>query len=134
MKNLFLIYLLSIIITTEVFSQVNWDGTILSGTNPSAIGTNTKAVGNSPFAAGYGSEATANYTTALGFFSFATDPFSTAIGNAVKATGENSIIIGSGGPYYEGLFLENNMSYSFMVGFNSTKSTFFVSDSRFTTG
>ena len=134
MKKHLLIFVLSIFIMAEVYSQVNYSGTTLSGTNPSAIGTSTKASGNSPFAAGFFSEATANYTTAFGFYSFATQSGSVAIGNTVKATAQNSFIIGSGGPYYEGLFLENNMTHSFMVGFRSTKPTFYVSDSRFTTG
>lgn len=134
MKKDLLIFILPIFIMAEAYCQVNYSGTTVSGTNASAIGTSTKAIGNSPFASGFYSEATANYTTALGFYSFATQSGSVSIGNTVKANAQNSFIIGSGGPYYEGLFLENNMTHSFMVGFRSTKPTFFVSDSRFTTG
>ena len=114
--------------------QVNYGGTIISGINPSAIGTNSVAEGHSAFAAGFASQATASYTTSLGFYSFATYTGAISIGKMVKANGQNSIIIGSGGPWNEGIFLENNMPRSLMIGFESTHPTLFVGESPNTSG
>jgi len=46
-----------------------------------------------------------------------------AIGNLVKSSGYNSMTLGMG---YGGVYLENNISNSLMVGFNSTQPTLFV--------
>lgn len=69
------------IIGSETIGQINYSGTTLSGINPSAIGTNTKAEGHSTFAAGFASQAIASYTIAFGFYSFATYTGAISIGS-----------------------------------------------------
>jgi len=135
MKKTYLI-LLSIIFGTSVFAQncTNCEGTTTSGDNASAIGTSTKAEGEATFASGYFSEATYSGATAIGFHARSTAASSIALGIRVKASAAYSMVIGKGGPWNENIFLENNMTSSLMIGFGSTKPTFYVSTSPNTTG
>ncbi|MFK5855794.1 MAG: hypothetical protein QM503_06660 [Bacteroidota bacterium] len=134
MKNFISSILLVIIIPMGTYGQVHYSGTSFSGTDPSAIGTYTKANGNATFAAGYGSEAGNNNATAIGMYSFATGNSSMSFGTRVKSSGQYSIVIGKGGPWNESIFLENTMPRSLMIGFQSTRPTLFISESPLTTG
>jgi len=142
MKNLLIIGLISL--SANLFSQcVNCDSVVNTGINSSAIGTNTVSTGHSAFASGFRSEASGFYSTAMGYHSLSSGMYSialgnyvssngamsTAIGNMVTATYEGSIIIGSGGEWFSGHYLENNHPRTLMVGFSSVYPTFFVSDS-----
>lgn len=129
MKKLNLI-LISILFASGMFAQdcTSCYETITSGQNSSAIGKYTKAEGLTAFASGFGSEATAGYATALGFYSFATAPKAVAIGSTVKSNSSRSMVIGSGS-YSLDKYLENNNPRSLMIGFYSTRPTFFVSES-----
>jgi hypothetical protein len=117
------IFILSVL--TEVKSQVNYNNTVVTGTFASAIGSETKATGNYSFAAGAGSEATATFTTAMGFYAFANYSNAIAIGSAVKSNVYKSIVMGSGS-FDHGMYLENNVMESLMVGFNSKFPTLLV--------
>ena len=119
-----------VFLSIEIFGQscTECGGTTNTGSNSSAIGTNTISSGNSSFASGFGSEATYNYTTALGFFAKATYTKSIALGSAVKASMDRSVVIGSGS-YNNGIYLENLIPRSLMVGFNSQLPTLFISES-----
>ena len=129
MKKLLLFAVSYIFIYGIITAQcTSCDGTINTGSNSSAIGFETVSTGNSSFASGFRSEATANYTTAMGFYSFATYSGAFALGSTVKSTAHNAVIIGSGGPWNENIYLENNIPRSFMVGFSSHYPTLFVGE------
>lgn len=95
-----------------------------SGNYASVIGMSTTATSDGAFAGGFNSHAT-------GFFSY-------AFGNQVTAFGANSLAIGrfletgTSEAFVLGIGngvdnkLMNNVSHSLMIGFNSTKPTFFV--------
>ncbi len=129
MKNTIFTILFSIAFG-HIYSQcVQCSGSSSSGTNASAIGTNTIASGHSSFASGFGTQATYQYTTAIGFYSFATQTAAVSIGSMVKATFDRAIVIGSGADYSTGKYLINPRPRSLMIGFNSINPTIFVSES-----
>lgn len=127
-----------------------------SGTNSFAVGFQNNAIGNYSFSAGYKSNALGDYSMAFGktavsngIQSFAFGLSSEASGNAsmaigsytltnnsallsiafgskVSALAERNIVLGYG--LYDDP-IENNISNSMMIGFNSNRSTFFVSPS-----
>lgn len=130
MKKLSLFITLVLFIISGTYSQcTDCSGTSVSGINPSAIGTNTVAQGHSAFASGFGSQATAFYTTAIGFYSFANYTKAISIGSMVKSNTYKGVVIGSGGEYTSGKYLENSIGNSMMIGFNSQYPTLFVSES-----
>ncbi len=102
-------------------------GTTNTGSNSSAIGTNTISTKNSSFASGFGSEAKADFATAIGFYAKATDAKCIALGSAVKASMDKSVVIGSG-EWNANIYLENSIPRSLMVGFSSHYPTLFVGE------
>jgi len=129
LRSLFFSSLLTLIVINQITAQcIDCGNTTNTGTNSSAIGTQTISTGNSSFASGFGAQATNNYTTSLGFYSFATNAKSVAIGSAVKANSEKSVVIGAG-DWNANIYLENNHPRSLMIGFKSKFPTLFVSES-----
>ena len=120
--------------------------------NGSAIGLNTTATGNNSFASGKSTIANETNSLAFGFNSYATGSNSMAIGyrctsdhlrsysfgayahstaanamsigNFITSNAEYAMVIGKGNN--PNLFLVNNYDNSLMIGFNSSKPTFFV--------
>ncbi|HZK08296.1 MAG TPA: T9SS type A sorting domain-containing protein [Bacteroidales bacterium] len=128
---------------------VQCEGGIASGTNASIIGTNNIASGNSSFAGGKDSEATGRESFAFGKNAkvIGSSPFAIAIGHDVTAFGGSSIVLGrnlmtttSGAMIIGTGFndsinsLKNEVPYSLMIGFNSSKPTFFVGESSGSSG
>ncbi|MEZ5199226.1 MAG: hypothetical protein R2764_23425 [Bacteroidales bacterium] len=111
------------------------------GTLASEIGQNTTASGSYSFAGGinssaielasfaFGASALANdvYAVSLGAMTTADNSNSFALGSFCKASGTSSFVLGNG-PNSASI-LTNSIGYSLMVGFNSDKSTLFVSPS-----
>lgn len=139
-----------------LYSQVQWDSTVNTGTSSSALGYLTESTGNYSFSAGWLSKAHGNSSVSLGYNSKAEGHYSLslgqsnhaahqsyAIGQSAKAYGEqsiaigrfvetsvtglNSIIIGSSFSTKE---MINNIPGSLMIGFNSTIPTVFVGPSE----
>jgi hypothetical protein len=162
-RNFKCILLCCILITgfyTGAVAQVNWEGTVTTGTYSSAIGYYTQATNNYSFAAGQLSKANGISSIALGYNSTAFGNYSVAIGQSNYAalqsyaigqnaiangqqslaigrfvetgiTGMNSIILGSS---VSGQVMRNNIPASLMIGFNSTIPTVFVGPSSSYTG
>jgi hypothetical protein len=137
MKKIFLSIIITVL-TLSIYSQcVNCSGSGNTGYLSSIFGENCIAQNTASFAAGKESSAKANYATAFGFQSQAWGQRSVAIGYKAKAlnissialgsyvtsSNDNAIVIGSGLPVGE---LNNNIFNSLMIGFNSTKPTFYV--------
>ena len=127
-------------ITIPGISQncVQCNSTSATGETASAIGINTTAQERASFAGGLDSEAIGKYSLAFGDSAKAWSRNSIALGKQVSVfgaysfgVGENvqttttsSMVIGSGYDDYNPLVNENNKTL--MIGFNSSKSTFFV--------
>lgn len=140
----------------NLYSQVLWNNTINTGTYSSAIGDQSESTGNFSFSAGllsksYGissislgnnSIADGHYSVSLGQSCFSGSQ-SYSIGQNAKAKGQqsfaigryvetataslNSFIIGSGSSAF---IMQNNISNSLMIGFNSSVPTFFIGPSE----
>ncbi len=97
------------------------------GTYSSVMGMSNTATANSDgaFVGGYGSLANGVMTFAFGNYAKAEGTNALAIGRYVSATAASSMIIGTGGGDASHP-LVNNEQNSLMIGFNSTKPTFFV--------
>lgn len=154
MKNMNIIFSISIVLIMCVANSaaaqcVQCEGGIASGTNASIIGTNNIASGNSSFAGGKDSEATGRESFAFGKNAkvIGSSPFAIAIGHDVTAFGGSSIVLGrnlmtttSGAMIIGTGFndsinsLKNEVPYSLMIGFNSSKPTFFVGESSGSSG
>ncbi|NCA84659.1 MAG: T9SS type A sorting domain-containing protein [Clostridia bacterium] len=121
---------------------VQCEGGDNSGTNASIIGTNNIASGNSSFAGGEDSEAQGKQSFAFGENALTMSAYSVAMGQEVTAFGGASIVLGRnlmtttsaamiiGTGFDDTHNLINDKHSSLMVGFNSTKPTFFVSESN----
>ena len=92
MKKIFT--LLAITIAFTVNAQVQHSGTTNSGSNASAIGFASKALGNRAFASGRDAEANGEYSQALGYKVKANGISSVALNNLSLATGQNSLATG----------------------------------------
>lgn len=139
-----------------LYSQVQWDSTINTGTSSSAIGYLTESTGNYGFSAGWLSKAYGISSISLGYNSIAEGHYSLSLGQSsfsgsqsysigqnAKAKGQqsfaigrfvetataslNSFIIGSGSSQF---IMQNNISNSLMIGFNSSVPTFFIGPSE----
>ena len=86
-------------------------------------------VGNYSATIGAGCESRGHYSFSLGYVAKSYQPNAIAMGKYVKAQAPNSVVIGSGVNGDESRLLTNNVSNSFMVGFNSCYPTLFVSAS-----
>lgn len=124
---------LLLVMAAPIYAQncINCSGTTNTGTNASAIGTNTAATGHSSFASGYNSSASGNYCTSIGYGVNTTGMYSTAIGKDVQASnsgfafgrevttsGLNAMAIGIG--YNSSDKLSNTISKSLMLGIFSS--------------
>lgn len=150
-----LVSLILLSFNVDLYSQVQWNNTIITGTYSSAIGSQTESTGNYSFSAGlltkaYGissislgnkSVADGHYSMSLGESCFSGSQ-SYSIGQNAKAKGQqsfaigrfvetatsslNSFIIGTGSSQF---IMQNNISNSLMIGFNSSVPTFFIGPS-----
>lgn len=100
-----------------------------SGNFSSALGHSNTSSGYASFTAGANSSAIGATSISLGLFNINTAEayYSTTIGSYCKAMANEAIVIGHGAN--ENNYLTNRHSYSLMMGFNSYKSTFFISTS-----
>ncbi|NVK63224.1 MAG: hypothetical protein HWE22_01505 [Flavobacteriales bacterium] len=110
----------------------------VSGSYSVGLGYNANVGGTYSFGFGRDTDVTGSYSIGLGYNSDATASFSTSIGTRTKATGSNTLAIGTdakatvtkafaiGVGYNTTYPLENNISNSLMVGFNSNLPTLFV--------
>ncbi|MEI6577335.1 MAG: hypothetical protein WCO63_14250 [Bacteroidota bacterium] len=112
--------------TAKAQSCLNCSNAINSGLNSNALGTNAVASAELSIAFGQNARASNYRAIALGTSAYASGMSSLAIGNLVKSSAYNSISIGMGS---SNGYLENSISNSLMVGFNSTLPTFFVGPS-----
>ena len=120
--------ILFFLVLQQGFGQcVQCDGTTTSGLFPSASGRYTKATGNYSFAGGIYSEANGSASIAFGNRSYANGANSVVLGMFLKSNSSPAIVLGAG--FDENNRLENAVSYSMMIGFGSTKPTFFVGPS-----
>ncbi|MGK0422084.1 MAG: hypothetical protein ACJAT9_001765 [Polaribacter sp.] len=92
MKKIFT--LLALIVAFTINAQVQHSGTTNSGSNASAIGLASKALGNRAFASGRDAEANGEYSQALGYKVKANGVASVALNNLSEATGQNSLATG----------------------------------------
>ena len=92
MKKIFT--LLAVTIACSINAQVQHSGTTNSGSNASAIGLASKALGNRAFASGRDAEANGEYSQALGYKVKANGVASVALNNLSEATGQNSLATG----------------------------------------
>ena len=121
-------FLLLMFVMQQGFGQcVQCDGTTTSGLFPSAIGRYTKATGNYSFAGGIYSEANGSASIAFGNRTYANGANSVVLGMFLKSNSSPTIVLGAG--FDENNRLENTLPYSMMIGFGSTKPTFFVGPS-----
>ncbi|MDO9511681.1 MAG: T9SS type A sorting domain-containing protein [Bacteroidales bacterium] len=115
------------------------NGNTVTGINSTAIGSNSSALKHTSFAVGYNAEANGIRSVALGSNTYAADysyafgqdakalaSTSFAFGRFVEATASGAFAIGFSDANYK---LINGKINSLMIGFNSTKPTFFVGDS-----
>ena len=129
--------LLLVLSMQQGFTQeecVQCNGTTTSGTYPSAIGSFTSATGDYSFSGGLYSSAAGGISFAFGNRAMVEGTSSVALGQFVRATSLTSMTIGAGFDINNPLI--NNNLFSMMIGFGSTKPTFFVgtSPSSVTTG
>jgi|GEM_PF-1590164 len=117
--------IIMLLILQQAFGQcVNCPGSTIIGPSASALGEQAYANGNSAFAAGFQARAEQNGSIALGLYAKSTYSSAMAFGVNVTAANSNSMVIGNG--FSQGTPLINNMPNSLMIGFGSTKPTFFV--------
>ena len=153
-SRLLIICILTFSMSEFGYSQVQFSGTVNSGTAASAINFETQATGNYSLATGYQSIASGLSSTAIGYktnaagtrsFSLGENCYSSdqgysfgqgakanvsqslAIGRFVETNASGSIVLGSS---ISGYSLINNKTNSLMIGFNSTIPTLFVSESE----
>jgi len=153
-SKLMIICILTLGLSALGYSQVQFSGTVNSGTAASAINFETQATGNFSLATGYQSIASGLSSTAIGYkanaagtrsFSLGENCFSTdqgysfgqgakanvgqslAIGRFVETNASGSIVLGSS---ISSSPLINGINNCLMVGFNSTVPTLFVSESE----
>ena len=98
-----------------------------SGSYASVIGMSTTATQEMAFAGGFNSHADGAFAFAFGNQVTAAGGYSLAIGKYLKTTISGAMVLG-GGPSYDNP-LTNSESYSLMIGFNSSRPTFFVGSS-----
>jgi hypothetical protein len=127
-KNIIIISALALFFSFEAIqAQVHYQNTQTNSTNSSAIGYGTIASGEKSFASGLTSTASGVGSTSLGIDNLATGHYSITLGSNLKAGNGHAIVIGSG--YANSFRLENNRTYSLMVGFLSQYPTLFVGTS-----
>lgn len=80
--------------STEASAQIQWNGTVNSGTFASAIGESTNATGSYSFSSGRITTASGYTSTAIGYNSVASGSYTTGIGVNNVVRGSRSIAIG----------------------------------------
>jgi hypothetical protein len=140
MKNS-LLTIISFLFALTVSAQVNFNNNTVSAENySSAIGVENTSTGLSSFASGKFNTADGMYSVAIGYgnssngassflggvYNEASGTGSLGLGLYLRATQFKSFIIGTGYNYENPMF--NNVSNSLMIGFGSTKPTFFVAE------
>ena len=125
-KLLFTFIALSFIFNA-LHSQVHFVNTTTNDTTSSAIGYQTTATGAMSFASGSMSTASGVCATTMGINNIAAGNYSFTLGSDLKANQNHAIVIGSG--YANSIKLENDNTYSLMVGFLSHYPTLFVGTS-----
>lgn len=110
-------------ITTIGFNAGQSTGTINSGST--SIGANVNAtaldVGSNSTAVGNGSRSPGTQSLAAGYAVDALGNYSIAIGSQIDASGTGSIIVGSATGPLGTLVQDNNIDYSFLVTFGSSR-------------
>ena len=121
--------ILFFLVIQQGFGQqcVQCNGTTTSGTYPSAIGGSTTATGNYSLAGGLLSSAKGDASFAFGNRVEVDGTSSVGIGQFVRTNGLTSAIIGAG--FDINYPLINTNEFSLVIGFKSTKPTFFVGKS-----
>ncbi len=101
-----------------------------SGDYSVAMGKNSKTFSDYSFAMGNEAIAKGSGAVALGFVVEANATKSFAAGQFIKSNANNTITLGRGTTSQTGLvYLENNLSNTLMVGFNSNIPSFFIGSS-----
>jgi len=95
-----------------------------SGNYASVGGMSSIASGQASLAVGLSTNAVGNYSIALGKFVTSNGASSVAIGRYLQTITSPAMIIGCG--YNETNYLQNGISNSLMIGFNSNLSTLFI--------
>ncbi len=136
-----LIIAILILFAFTINAQVNYYNTTTNGTNASAIGENndadgvnsfvgginSKAQGQTSFAFGNSAQTNATDAIAIGLSTKSNGVGSLSLGSSVSAEETNSFVIGKGKT--SNYRLINDIPNSLMIGMNSTKPTFFISQS-----
>lgn len=106
---------------------VQCDNTTTTGLFSSAIGKNTIAKGDYSFAGGYSSEVEGANSIAFGNRAINLGSSSVALGQFVRIYTSTAMVLGAGHNLENPLI--NSKTRSLMIGFGSTKPTFFVGES-----
>ena len=127
--RIFLLRVFVLLLCTNTFSvnAQNRGGCDLCG--PASGSTKNAANGNYSATIGVSCEANGSFSFAVGNAAKSNASMTAAIGKYVRANATNSIVIGSGISNTDTRALINNKANSFMVGFNSTYPTLYVSPS-----
>jgi len=112
------------------FASIVGENNFAEGHGSFAGGKNSEAIGNQSFAFGNSVQAKSLYSIAIGKDVTTWGGSSVAIGNDLQTTTTSAMVIGKGFDYDENR-LKNDIPFSLMIGFNSSKPTFFVSESVF---
>lgn len=111
---------------------------LASGAYSISLGYNSIASYNYATAIGYGAKAQYTYATAIGYYTLVSGQFGLALGNYAESISNNSLAIGNyvktsntfamtiGSGVNSTTKLDNNITNTLMVGFNSDIPTFFV--------
>jgi hypothetical protein len=151
--KLFIVGLVSMVLSNDLDAQISTGGTTTnSGTNATASGFDSKAIGSYSVAIGKSNNANqtgsvaigtqalstntggisignlaitqGDYATSIGYKTFANDLLSMSLGHYLETQAPSSFAIGTGATPTNRLV--NNFSNSLMVGFGSVKPTLFV--------
>lgn len=127
MKKLFLLGF--VLFSFTLMAQVGQDNSNTNaGEGPNfgtALGSGNDVPGQYAFIGGSNSQASGSHSFGFGQSVRSSGLGSFALGSSVFATAENSWIIGKGTSDFGSTF-ENNISNSFMIGFNTSVPSFFV--------
>ncbi|MDY0085439.1 MAG: T9SS type A sorting domain-containing protein, partial [Bacteroidales bacterium] len=104
------------------------EGNIASGNYSFVGGENSKANGRSSYSFGQRTNVYDNYALGIGRYLEVYGSSSIAIGRFLKTLNPDAMVIGYG--FSETQTLDNNVNRSLMIGFESTKPTFFVGPSN----
>ena len=124
---LLIIFTLSLCVCSIDMNAQNRGGCDLCG--PDVGSSRNAADGNYSATIGVACEANGSFSFAVGNAAKSNASMTTAIGKFVRANATNSIVIGSGLGNTDTRSLINNKANSFMVGFNSSYPTLYVSSS-----